>query len=310
MLARAHLPRWRRASFALAFAALPLAIAPFAPTARACSMCQCGDPTYRLLGDNLFGDRSWRTSLEADHLGKDQVAEGVPGAREREAETRLTLAAAWSPSPRLRFVGRVPTTSRAISAPDGRTSMTGLADPDLFAHVSVLERAGGMPSWLAVMVGIKSAWGQNGRTVAGARTDEHLQPGTGSASLFAGLAYSIASSSASHWYASAVRRWNGRNAAGYRYGDAILSTLAYQRGFSARISAGGEINYRYAERDDSARMRDPNTGGTVFYLSPKMSITLRGPLALKLGVQIPVIQRLSGDQNEHVNLQSGLVIAL
>jgi hypothetical protein len=33
-------------------------------------------------------------------------------------------------------------------------------------------------------------------------------------------------------------------------------------------------------------------------------------MALRLGVQIPVMQRLYGDQNEHRNFLTGLVFAL
>jgi hypothetical protein len=290
------------------FVALVGALAAFAAPApgHACSMCQCGDPTYRVVGDQMFERHAWRASLEAEHLGKDQVAESDPAARESEAENRATAAVAWCPVPRLRVVARVPLAWRTISAPDGRSRMAGLGDPDLLAHAQLLRRGA---DWLAVSAGLKTPWGQNDRTLGGIRAEEHLQPGTGATSLSAGLAASWTPEGASHVYVAAARRWNGRNAAGYRYGDVVTADLAWQRALSPRLSAAAELDYRFAARDDAAGARDPNTGGAVLYACPRLNLKLNGPFALRLGLQIPLVQNLFGDQREHTNLQSGLVIA-
>src|SRR5258708_26265292 len=119
------------------------------------------------------------------------------------------------------------------------------------------------------MVGAKSPWGQNDRTLGGEGADEHLQPGSGATSRFAGLAYSIAAGPASHWYASAMGRWNGENAHGYRYGDVLIGNLAYRRAISGRVSASGELNFRAARRDPNAGILDQNTGGAVLYATPQ-----------------------------------------
>jgi hypothetical protein len=296
--------RWIRISVALAI--VSAALMP-ARIARACSMCQCGDATYRLLGVQMFGDRAWRASLEAEHLGKDQVSETDPTARETETQNRVTLAGAWSPLPSVRLLARVPFATHVIESPEGRSTMTGLGDPELIAHFRVLARGA---DWLSVSGGVKTAWGQNDREQGGERAEEHLQPGTGAVSLTAGLAASVVQGAAAHVFASLGGRWNQRNAAGYRYGDVLVANVAYQRPWSDRLSACGEFNFRFAAKDVNGSAYDPNTGGSVLYLSPKLLFKLSGPAVLQLGLQFPVFQNLYGDQNEHVNIQSGVVIAL
>jgi hypothetical protein len=301
----------RRSPARLRDALLVLIAALVAPSpTRACSMCMCGDPTYRLVGNQMFGGQTWRMSLEQDRYAKDQVWDQDPTGRETESENRTTLAAAWSPRPALRLLARLPYSSRTITNPDGSQFMSGVSDPDLIANVGLRQGSGTHAWWLALTAGIKTPWGQNDRELGGVRADEHLQPGNGAAALSGGLAYSLTSSSASHWFASANGRWNGTNRHGYHYGEAIIAVAAYQRGLASWLSAAGELNFRHSGRDQAAGTLDPNTGGAVLYLTPRVNFAIGGPLALKLGVQIPVVQHLYGDQNEHANVQSALVVAL
>ncbi|MGH7740623.1 MAG: hypothetical protein ACRENS_01225 [Candidatus Eiseniibacteriota bacterium] len=245
-----------------------------------------------------------------DQYGKDQVWDEGPSGRETEKENRATLAAAWSPTPALRLVVGVPFTARTISNPDGSSYLRGLSDPDLNAQYAFFRSASGRPQWMAITGGIKSSWGQNDRNIDGVRADEHLQPGSGAITYSAGLAYALDQSALAHWYASAGGRWSERNASGYRYGDALTAVAAYQRGVSSWISAAAEFDYRVTDKDDDAGTLDPNTGGSVLYFAPRVNLAFGGPVALKLGVQIPIAQHLYGDQNEHTNLLTGLVFAL
>jgi hypothetical protein len=295
----------------MAVLALVCAITPgAAPRALACSMCHCSDPVYRLV-EGQFGLQAVRLSLEMDQYSKDQVAEGFASGRETETENRVTLAAAWAPSPTFRLVARVPFASRTLEDPAGASTLKGVSDPDLNAQYAFFRSSRGRPQWLAVTGGIKSSWGQNDRELNGIRADEHLQPGSGAAAISAGLAYSLEQSAQSHWYASGGGRWSGRNASGYRYGDAFTAVAAYQRGMNSWMSAAAEFNFRVTDKDDNDGVLDPNTGGSVLYVTPRVNLALgRGPVALRLGVQIPVMQRLYGDQNEHTNFLTGLVFAL
>ena len=295
----------------LALAAVTLFAATALPlgAAFACSMCQCGDAASRLLGADIFADQRWHVALDEDHLGKDQGAEGTL-LRERESENRFTLTGAWSPLPSVRLIGRVPYAWRDLSSSDGSRSLSGLADPDLSAHLRLLRTDGSRPVCISAMLGVKPGWGQNDRTLGGVRAEEHLQPGSGAASWMTGLGGSVTLSGVSHAYVSVSGRWNGRNAAGYRYGDALLATVAWERAFSARAAMLSGLEFRAAKRDDDAGTLDGNSGGSVLYLAPRVRASLWGPVALKLGLQVPMFQNLFGGQNEHINVESGLVIAL
>ena len=54
--------------------------------------------------------------------------------------------------------------------------------------------------------------------------------------------------------------------------------------------------------------KDPNTGGSVLYVSPRLLVKLDRTLFLRLGVQIPVVKNLFGDQDEKVNFLTGLTV--
>jgi hypothetical protein len=274
--------------------------------ALACSMCQCGDPSYRLMGDAFFASQPWRFSLDLDRYGKDQAAESDPALRETERERRLTLAAAWNPRPGLRLVGRLPLTARAIESGAERQTLTGLGDPDLFAHLRV---AGDARRWLAVMAGVRTAWGQNERRVDGVRADEHLQPGTGAVAGSAGLAAAVDFGGGRHLFASAMGRTSGTNAHGYRYGDAVMATLAAQRDLGAHTAGVLQLDARSAGPDHEHGAAIENSGGDVLYVAPRVQFAASERLVLKLGVQVPIAQRLRGDQVERTNLLGGVSIA-
>jgi hypothetical protein len=48
----------------------------------------------------------------------------------------------------------------------------------------------------------------------------------------------------------------------------------------------------------------------VVYCSPGLRLRLGGALSLRGQVQIPVVENLHGEQNEKVNVRSGLVWSL
>ena len=78
---------------------------------------------------------------------------------------------------------------------------------------------------------------------------------------------------------------------------------------SEQVTGVIEANFRQASADEvTAGTEDPNTGGSVLYLSPRVRVKLGEKLMLRLGVQLPVVKSLKGDQSEKLNLQSGLSV--
>src|SRR5438552_1854303 len=90
-----------------------------------CSLCQCGDPAFALMGSQLFVPRTWHLGLSADRYAKDQVAEEDPGTREREVENRVTLSASRTFGDRLTLVGRLLFADRTITMSSDHGSLSG-----------------------------------------------------------------------------------------------------------------------------------------------------------------------------------------
>jgi len=277
--------------------------------AEPCSLCQCGDPAFALMGSQLFVPKTWHFGLSADRYSKDQVAEDEPGTREEEVENRVTLSASRTFGDRLTLVGRLPFAERTITTSSDRASLSGLSDPELAAHYRLSAPRPG--TWLSVSLGLRPGWGRHDGERDGVRAEEHLQPGTGALGVEPGLSFShmVGDAHPGSIFGSAFGRFNGRNDAGYRYGNAVLANLGYERRLGARLNAILEANFRHAAKDEPAPGDpDPNTGGSMVYLTPRIVVKLDRTLFLRLGVQVPVVKNLYGDQDEKVNLFSGLTV--
>jgi hypothetical protein len=136
------------------------------------------------------------------------------------------------------------------------------------------------------------------RDALGERLDAHLQPGTGAWSGSAGCGgdLSLRSTALS---ASVLARFNGTNAHGYHYGDAVLFNLGCARTVSPSVQASLELNGRSAARDRTEdAILDPNSGGTLLYAAPGLRWSAGGSLAFDLLVQVPIAQALHGVQSE------------
>jgi hypothetical protein len=288
-------------------AAVAVFALPAVPAA-ACSLCHCGDPTYALVGSQIFVPQSLRLGLDVDRYAKDQISTEDPSLREEEVEKRLTLSAAYSLHRRLTLVARLPFTDRTITTGAESQSLSGFSDPELIAHYRVLPFTPG--SWFSLTAGVRTGWGQNDRQFGGERAEEHLQPGTGAFGMNAGVSFSRLALDGSI-FGSVNAQLNGRNRSGYHYGNGVLANLAYEHAFNKRLNGVLELNFRNVARDEQTMgEKDPNTGGSVLYVSPRLLVRLGRDLYLRFGVQLPVAKGLHGDQDEKVNVQAGFTVRL
>ena len=140
------------------------------------------------------------------------------------------------------------------------------------------------------------------------RVDEHAQPGTGSTDVFGGLSGVHLFDERSSLFASAQYRGTGRNSFGYKYGNLTMANLAYERKATESVDAVVEANFRHAGSDqvDASGELDPNTGGNIVYVTPRLVVNLGSGIVLRLAAQIPAWKSLSGVQSEKVNLNAGL----
>jgi len=315
--------RYRTSALAGAAAVAGLILMSAMP-ASACSMCRCGDPTFNALGTDVYKDGAFRVALDWERFAKQQgilpgeeEAASVKSAssdlgHESQVENRFTTALSYTFHERVVAVARIPFTSRELTDPEGRTTQDGLSDPEIYALARLWssEFAPGMGrrAWISVLGGVKTAWGQNDVAKQGARLDEHLQPGTGSTDWFGGLSGVYLVNSRSSLFGSTQYRRTGTNSVGYKYGNITMANAGYEHKMGKRFDGAVELNFRDAGRDrlDSSGILDPNTGGALLYLSPKLIVDLSKGLVGRLSLQVPVADGLNGEQKEKVVANFGL----
>jgi hypothetical protein len=312
--------------------ALMLAVA--APPAHGCSICRCGDPTFNALGTDVYKEGAFRVSLDWERFDKEQgnlpedaaaVAKAAPKSasntdlgREAVIENRYTAGFSYTFGERVVAVARIPWSSRhtsTVGAPDtdeGPHESRDLSDPDVYALVRLWSSdfTGGLGrrAWLSALGGVKTNWGKNDLTSGGVRLDEHLQPGTGSTDWFGGLSGLYLLDSRSSLFASFQLRRAGTNDFNYRYGNTSLANFGYERKLGKIWDGVVELNYRNAGRDeiDALQTLDPNTGGRLLYLTPRVVVDLGKGLVGRVAVQFPIYKDLNGDQRENVVANVGL----
>jgi hypothetical protein len=283
--------------------------------AHACSICRCGDPTFNALGVTGVSLQGLRLALDWDSLEKAQGSE-AHGNLESVSEERETFLLGYSPSDDWGFFARVPYGSRDLTeSEDGdieETHTSGLGDPEIYGQrrlwSSSFDARVGVRSSVFALFGVKTDWGDNDIQRDGERLDEHAQIGTGATDWFGGFSGSQQLSPHSALFASVQYRATGENDAGYEYGDIVLGNFAYEHKLSGRFDSMIEANYRHADRDRVNRggELDPNTGGSVLYLTPKLLFNAGHGWIVRAAVQIPVATRLNGEQDEDPVYNLGL----
>jgi hypothetical protein len=311
-----------------------------APPARACSICRCGDPTFNALGTDVYRAGAFRVFFDWERFDKQQGlfeghdhegAEEAAPATESMVENRFTAAFSYSLGERVNLVLRVPVSTRRMTVEEGEPGHTlkhegeehaeehgnretgnDLADPEIYGlfrlWASPMSGPLGRRAWVSALAGVKTEWGENEVKDGGERLDEHLQAGTGSTDFFGGLSAVYLLDQRSTLFGSVQARITGDNDFGYEYGDLTLANFGYERKLGRIVDGVVELNYRIADRDviDHEGAEDPNTGGTVLYLTPKMSLDLGRGFVGRMAVQVPVLRDLNGEQEERAVANLGL----
>jgi len=271
-----------------------------------CSICRCGDPTFNALGHEGVAQTGLRLALDWDQVEKTQ---GPADERDSMREHRTTLLLAYGLSENTGLFARIPYSERDLTETQGgaseRTHGSGLSDPEIYGQVrlwsSRFEGDVGVRSQLFAVGGVKTNWGKNDLTRNGERLDEHVQPGTGSSDWFAGLFGSYQINPRSALFYSGQYRHTGRNDFGYQYGRISLLNVAYEHKLGLRWDGALEANFRHSGRDeiDAAGETDPDTGGSLLYLTPRILFDAGAGWVLRISSQIPLSQSgLNGEQHE------------
>jgi hypothetical protein len=290
-------------------------VAAYAPSpASACSICRCGDAAFNALGTDIYAPGAFRLALDWDHFDKTQ---GPPGASESQIQNGVTLTTSYTFGESANLVARVPYSFKSLTTTAGGvsdvTDTHGFADPEFFAWIrlwaSDLSPGLGRRSWLSAQFGVKTSWGEDDLTGPdGERLDQHAQPGTGSTDVFAGLGGLTLLDARSTLFGSVQYRWTGTNTYGYRYGRIFLANLGYDRKLGSAVDAVLELNYRWAGKDtvDASGVQDPDTGGALLYVTPRVLVSLGRGIVARAAVLIPTFQNLNGYQTERPVLSAGV----
>ena len=65
-----------------------------------------------------------------------------------------------------------------------------------------------------------------------------------------------------------------------------------------QVSLVAEATVRHVQRSKEGGDAEEATGGTVLFLSPGVKASFSNGLAATMGIQVPVVQNLNGDQLE------------
>jgi len=309
-----RIQRFRRMAVAFAFL-----LAAGYRAAEACSICRCGDPTFNALGSNVYSSGDFHLAIDWDRFEKSQatVEDGETGT-DHEVENRFTATLSYSFAERFVAVARIPYSTRTLTTTfdegSDRVHTHGFSDPEIYGLVRLWSSDFGpnlgRRAWLSAVAGVKTPWGENDVRSNGERVDEHAQPGTGSTDVFGGLSSIYLFDIHSSLFASAQYRGTGRNSFGYKYGNISTLNVAYERKLSEPLDAVVELNFRHSERDevDASGETDPNTGGSIVYVTPRLMFAVAPHVVLRVGAQIPVWKNLYGVQSEKANVNAGFTV--
>jgi hypothetical protein len=245
---------------------------------------------------------------EAEGEHDEAAASGAPHepGRERSRGERLDLFASWTPLDRFTVTLDVPFAwNRIVEHEDGertRSTLSGLGDASIGSSFVVWRNRDVLPStWIEARAWLKAPTGRDEAKVEGVR-DPHLQTGTGSWDFGVGLA-AVHRLSWGAIYGSAFYRENTQGSLDYTYGDVWLANLAvevpvghaFETPWLDWLTAGVELNFRYAgyDREDGERFVD--SGGAILYATPSVRVRLPfgfrdRPVSLRGAVQIPLSQ--------------------
>jgi hypothetical protein len=283
---------------------LPLLAAP--SRVDACSMCHCGDPTFTLVGSQIFVPNQWWISLDGGRYEKTTGVTGEPGVSESETEDRYTFSLTRSFGRGVTLVAQLPIADKTVVSDEGTQSLTGLSNPELLANFRVGAAEGRPGNWLSLGAGVRLPWGESAGQIGGQRADEHVQPSTGAWGGLVSLSFSRLVGDEASFFGSVLGRVNGRNDFGYQYGNGVFANVAYERRLLKWLNGVVELNYRWAAHDeDQPAVQDPDTGGTVLYVTPRVIAKIQKGLYFRVAVQVPIIESLYGVQNEKTNVLIG-----
>ncbi len=203
------------------------------------------------------------------------------------------------------------------------SSIDGLGDISFAATGVVWRNRDVLPStWVEARLVVKTPTGKSKKKVNGEeKAEPHLQAGTGSwdTGLGAAMVHKLEWASL---YSSFLYKINTKGSLNYEYGDALLANVAIEIpvGHAIKVPAlnwlsfSTQLNYRWADKDQSENVNFNDSGGSILYISPGVAMTLpwfrnqQAPV-LRVSTQVPVTSSwLNGQQHEDPVWAAGVLM--
>ncbi len=271
-------------------------------------MCGCGDPLLSA-SDPAATNGRMRLSLEGEYLTVDAANESNRAATDHLNQYTLRLNGVVSPWRGWSLIAQVPLVHKSLATGGAAGSdLTGVGDVELGARYTLLDRpsfATRSRTTVAVSAGTSLPTGSNDATLGGARVDEHGQIGTGSWGPYAGIHFGYEHD---RWstFASVSGRFRTTNGFAYRYGSAVLWSVAAQYWLTPRLAFTEGIDGRWAARDRDEAGPVEDTGGFLLAASPAVYLNATGPFWLSVRAQFPFVTSLYGRQSVGPTIVAGL----
>ncbi len=285
--------------------------------ALACSACGC-TLSSDWASQGYTAGPGFRLDLRLDYFDQDELRSGtrtvdsrgiaLPASREIQRETlnrNSSLALDYSPGPEwgvnlfVPFYDRFHTTVAPGDTAISTSHATSLGD------VRVLGRFQGFSPdhTTGVQFGLKLPTGRFNTDFiagpqAGAIVDRGLQPGTGTTDLLLGVYHFGALGRGWEYFAQALAQQPLDSREGFRPGSGLNVNLGVRWAASRTVAPQLQLNVRAEKRESGPNADVANSGATLAYLGPGVTVSLRGPVALYAFVQAPIYQRVNGYQLE------------
>lgn len=300
----------------LAVLAAALATLNAAP-ALACASCSCAlSSDWESQG--YTADPGWRLDLRYDYINQNELRSGSgkvnraafpPGpGQDHELEQvttnrYFTVAVDYSPNKDWGFNAQIPYVDRFHQTITPGETAVSESDTNELGDIRLTARYQGFSAArnIGVSLGLKLPTGEYKQNFssgpeAGGQLDRGLQAGTGTTDLLLGAFRFGALNRDWDWFAQVQYQHALSERDGYRPGDALNLSGGLRYVAHEGVTPELQLNVQHRRRDEGANADVDNSGGTITYLSPGLSVAVSKQARLYGFVQLPIHYQLEGLQ--------------
>jgi hypothetical protein len=285
--------------------------------ALACSSCGCSISTDWAT-QGMGAGSGWRADFRYDYINQNQLRTGTgtvdrgsiafPAAQETQQDTVTRTYNAfidYSPNANWGVNAQVPYFDRNHTTVVAGDTEVSTSNTQSMGDVRVLGRYLGFAddhSW-GVQMGVKLATGSyHNNFIAGPQAgnplDRGVQPGTGTTDLLVGVFKFGSLSRDWDYFGQALLQQPMNSVENFRPGTGLNVNFGVRYMAFERFVPQLQINTRMEKRESGANADIPNSGATLVYLSPGITVNITHAVQAFSFVQVPIYQNVNGLQIE------------